>query len=90
MGDDGELDLLDYVRSRVADEYGLTAAQGARLHGSTVTELRSDARAMRDELGLEPLADGATRDERGRFRSTSDAAGDGMNRFIRRASGRPA
>jgi excisionase family DNA binding protein len=86
MADD-ELELIDYVRSRVAHEAGLSPAQGARLRGSTVAELRSDARAMRDELGLEPLDDdGATsRDGRGRFRK-----GDivDMNRIIRDASGR--
>jgi hypothetical protein len=89
MGDDPE--LLAYVKSRVAAEHGLTEAQASRLRGATVGELRGDAAAMRDELGLAPVEppgeSAAQRDDRGRF------AGPGpvdMNRIIRRASGRVA
>jgi hypothetical protein len=85
MADD-DAELLAYVRARVGDEYGLSEAQGARLRGSTLGELRDDARAMRAELGLEPIAEGATRDERGRYAS-GDVGAD-MNRAIRQAAGR--
>lgn len=85
MADDAE--LLDYVRTKVADEYGLNESQGRRLRGATVRELRDDAKAMRDELGLEPIVEGEARDERGRFRSTGDVGVD-MNRAIRQAAGR--
>jgi hypothetical protein len=83
VSDDAE--LLDYVRSKVADEYGLSEAQGRRLRGATVRELRADAAEMRSELGLEPLDEGAQRDERGRF---ATGAGSDMNRAIRQAAGR--
>lgn len=86
MDDDAE--LLAYVRERVADEYGLNEAQGRRLRGATVRELRADAAQMRLELGLEPIDEGAAaRDDRGRFRATGDVGAD-MNRAIRHAAGR--
>jgi hypothetical protein len=40
---------------------------------------------MRGELGLEPLDEGASRDERGRFASAGGDVGADMNRVIRRA-----
>lgn len=84
MTDDAE--LLDYVRARVGDEFGLSEAQGGRLRGRTLAELRDDAAEMRRELNLPPLDEGASRDERGRF--TTGGAADDMNRIIREASGR--
>jgi hypothetical protein len=81
-------ELLDFVRSRIADEYGLSEAQGRRLRGVTLGQLRDDARAMRAELGFEPLAEGATRDQQGRFTTAGNATD--MNTVIRRASGRVA
>jgi hypothetical protein len=86
MSDDAE--LLDYVRARVGDEYGLSEAQAARLRGRSLGELRADAKAMRSELGLEPLDEGAARDEAGRFTAAGNAVD--MNTAIRRASGRVA
>jgi hypothetical protein len=84
MADDDE--LVDYVRSKVGDEYGLSEPQSRRLRGRTLAELRSDAAEMRRELGLEPLDEGAARDEHGRFASSAGPAS--MNRIIREASGR--
>lgn len=68
MSDDAE--LIAYVRSRVGDEYGLTEAQARRLRGATVREFRADAKAMRDELDLEPRPRGpqAARGRRARRR----------------------
>jgi hypothetical protein len=76
--DDGVLAL---ARERVGAHFGLSAAQSARLRGSTKAEIEADAKAMRGELGLPPL-DERERDEGGRY-----ASGD-MNARIRAAAGR--
>lgn len=77
-------ETLDYVKVAVGREHGLSEGQARRLRGATVSALRDDARAMRRELGLDDddEHDDRQRDEHGRF------AGAGMNRIIRRASGR--
>ena len=59
MADDAE--LLGHVRSKVADEYGLSESQGRQLRGATVRELFADAKAMRDELGHETAEVGERR-----------------------------
>jgi hypothetical protein len=75
--------LLDLAKRQVAHEFGLSPEQGNRLHGDDVAALRSDAKVMRTELGLEPL-DERERDEHGRFkRGEVD-----MNAVIRSAAGR--
>jgi hypothetical protein len=70
-------ELLEVGRNAIASHYGLTPAQARRLHGDTAVELRTDAQAMRAELGLPPL------DDRDR-----DDHGASMNRLIRSAAGR--
>jgi hypothetical protein len=85
--DDTTEELLDFARSRIASEFGLSEPQGRRLRGRSLSELRNDAAEMRSELGLQPLAEGATRDQHGRFTTAGKNATD-MNRIIREASGR--
>jgi hypothetical protein len=77
---DEQAELLAYAKRAVGAEFGLSEAHASRLHGSSLSTLRADAKAMRAELGLEPL-DGRERDEQGRF------APD-MNVRIRQAAGR--
>ena len=77
-------EVLALAREHVGAHFELSAAQSARLRGSTKSELEADAAAMRVELGLEPLDDGdeRERDEQGRYR------GQSMNDVIRQAAGR--
>ena len=76
-------ELLDVARVAIAAEFGLGAAQARRLRGETAAELRADAKAMRAELGLEPV-DERERDQQGRY-----ASGErDMNSVIREAAGR--
>jgi len=76
-------ELLGIARTAIGERFGLSAAQAARLHGSTASELRDDAKAMRAELGLPPL-DEQDRDQHGRFHPKSID----MNTAIRQAAGR--
>ena len=78
---DGE--TLDYLRVAVGREFGLSERSSGRLQGTTVAALMADAAKLRVELGLDEEHDDRERDDRGRF-----AASLGMNRIIRRASGR--
>jgi len=78
-------ELVSIARVAIGEQHGLTPQQSKRLRGDTAAELRADARAMRTELGLEPL-DERERDEHGRFRSAE--SGVDMNRRIREAAGR--
>ena len=78
-------ELLGIARTAIGEHFGLSPEQAARLHGSTASELRDDANAMRAELELPPLDERRERDARGRFRS---GEGDRMNTLIRRAAGR--
>jgi hypothetical protein len=89
----GDIDpeLLDIARASIGAEHELTSQQSARLRGQTAKELRDDARAMRGELGMEPLPDprDRDRDEGGRFTAKQTTGSSGfMNRLIREASGR--
>jgi hypothetical protein len=65
---DGAVDdgLLGLAKRAVGNEYGLSPQEAARLHGTSASELRADAKTMRTELGLPPL-DERERDEHGRF-----------------------
>lgn len=86
MSDD---ELTALAREHIGLSFGLSAQQSARLRGSTRAEVESDAKQMRDELGLEPLdeherADRHVRDQQGRF-APGDAS---MNARIRAAAGR--
>ena len=84
-------EVLALAKEHVGAHFGLSAAQSARLRGSTKSELEADARQMRSELGLEPLddGDGRVRDEHGRF-VAGGGGGSMMNELIRRAAGRTA
>ena len=77
--DDAE--LLGYVKSRVADETGLPSEWATRLRGSTLAELRTDAQALAQTLGV---AGPRERDGNGRFAGGAAR----MNAEIRRAAGR--
>lgn len=83
-----DAELIQLARGAIADRYGLTSAQGARLRGDTAKELIADAKEMRTELGLDPLPedDGQERDERGRY-TNADGKPD-VNKLIRAATGR--
>jgi hypothetical protein len=87
---DDDVDLIGYVKARVADEHGLSEADGRRLVGSTLKALRQDAKRMRVELGLDDAEgdgdDDVRRDERGRFMKAGKAVS--MNEAIRAAAGR--
>jgi hypothetical protein len=78
-------ELIALAKTAVAEEFGLTAQQGARLRGDSADALRADARAMRLEFGL-PAADDRRRDQQGRGRAS--ASDVDMNRRIREAAGR--
>jgi hypothetical protein len=75
-------EVLALAKEHVGAHFGLSAAQSARLRGATRAEIKADAKAMRAELGLEPLDDERERDEQGRYR------GQSMNDVIRQAAGR--
>ena len=77
-------DLSEIGRLSIGQhEYGLTPEQSKRLRGESASEVRADARAMRNELGLDPIDEGGQqRDARGRY------AGHSMNDVIRQAAGR--
>jgi hypothetical protein len=79
--DDAE--LLGYVKSRVADETGLPSEWATRLRGSTLAELRTDAQALAQTLGV---AGPPARERDGNGRFAGGAAR--MNAEIRRAAGR--
>jgi hypothetical protein len=87
-------ELFTIARASIGSEHGLTPEQSARLHGQTARELRDDARAMRGELGMEPLDDDPPRDHGGRFARSGgiyDQGASGAARFnqlIRQAAGR--
>jgi hypothetical protein len=81
--DDAE--LVAIARQAIAERYGLTAQQGARLHGSTAKALIEDAKLMRSELGLAPIPEGPDRDGQGRFTGSTNKD---FNELIRAASGR--
>jgi hypothetical protein len=77
-------ELLSIAKTTIGAEHELTPEQSARLRGQTAAELRSDAKAMRRELGM-PVDD-RPRDPGGRF-AKSGGIND-MNTAIRRAAGR--
>jgi hypothetical protein len=82
-------DLAEIGRVSIGvNEFGLTEAQSKRLRGESADEVRADARAMREELRLEPIEPERARDDGGRYAAGEDE-GD-MNRLIREASGRTA
>ena len=87
MADNDRDELLGLAREHVGSAFGLSPEQSARLRGATKSEIEADAKAMRAELGLDPIEDGQQRerDESGRFASSESTA---MNRLIREASGR--
>jgi hypothetical protein len=74
-------ELYGIARASIGAQFGLTDAQAARLRGTSASELRADAKAMRVELGLDPV-DERERDEGGRFKPHS------INEAIRAAAGR--
>jgi hypothetical protein len=89
MDDD---ELFAIARESIGARFELSPAQSARLRGTTRKELEAEARAMRRELQLPDLDEGAEhderrRDERGRFAS-GEPSGASMNVLIRRAAGR--
>jgi hypothetical protein len=77
-------ELLSIAKTSIGAEHELTPEQSARLRGQTAAELRSDAKAMRRELGM-PVDD-RPRDHGGRY-AKSGGIYD-MNAMIRRAAGR--
>jgi hypothetical protein len=85
-------ELFGIAKTAIGAEYELTAAQAARLHGETASDLRADAKAMRKELGMPSLEDERERDEQGRYRERSavDSLHAHMNERIRAAVGRTA
>jgi hypothetical protein len=63
-------DLAEIGRLAIGQhEFGLSEAQSRRLRGESADEVRADAKAMCDELGLDPLPhpNDRARDPRGRF-----------------------
>jgi hypothetical protein len=81
-GMDGE--LRDYVQSQVAHEAGLPPEWATRLHGSTLSELRTDAKALAHTLGVAEPEPARERSADGRY-----AAGAArINSELRRAAGR--
>jgi hypothetical protein len=82
-------DLLQVAREAIGAHFGLSAQLSARLRGSTRSELESDARAMRRELGLPELDERGEhrRDKRGRFRATTNRE---LNEAVRKVAGRRA
>jgi hypothetical protein len=77
-------ELVSIAKPSIGAEYGLSEAQAKRLRGDSADEVRRDARAMRKELGLEPIDEQQRdRDQSGRYAKPSS-----MNRLIRQASGR--
>jgi hypothetical protein len=48
-------ELLTLAKRAIGDEFELTPQQAARLRGVTASQLRDDARAMRQELQLPDL-----------------------------------
>ena len=87
MADNDRDELLGLAREHVGTAFGLTSEQSARLRGGTKAEIEADAKAMRAELGLDPLDEGQQRerDEQVRFASSESAA---MNKLIRQAAGK--
>jgi hypothetical protein len=83
-------ELFSIARASIGAEHELTSEQSARLRGQTAKELRDDARAMRGELGMEPLPSprDRDRDDQGRFVAASGSGKFDMNSFIREAAGR--
>ena len=55
-------EVLSLAKEHVGAHFGLSAAQSARLRGSTRAEIEADAKQMRRELGLEPLDDSDERE----------------------------
>jgi hypothetical protein len=90
MADNDRDELLGLAREHVGTAFGLTSEQSARLRGATKAEIEADAKAMRAELGLDPIDGGKQRerDEQGRF--ASNASSGTINSLIRRAAGRSA
>jgi hypothetical protein len=88
-------ELFTIARASIGAEHGLSPAQSTRLHGLTAKELRDDARAMRGELGMQPLdEEDAPRDRGGRFARSGGIYDQGgssnarFNQLIRSVAGR--
>jgi hypothetical protein len=83
-------ELFQVARASIGAEHGLTSEQSARLHGQTASELRADAKAMRGELGMEPLDNDPPRDRGGRYAKSGGIYDQGarFNQLIRQAAGR--
>jgi hypothetical protein len=79
-------EVFSFARASIGAEHELTPQRSARLRGQTAGELRSDAKAMRRELGL-PVDD-PPRDDGGRFAPRTSTGRFDMNAFIREAAGR--
>jgi hypothetical protein len=84
VSDDAE--LIEYVRTRVGAEHGLTEAQSRRLVGTTLKALHDDASSMAKELDVDDPSAQA-RDDGGRY-ARREHDGASMNAIIRQAAGR--
>jgi hypothetical protein len=73
VSDDAE--LIEYVRTRVGAEHGLTEAQSRRLVGTTLKALHDDASSMAKELDV---------DERQRRHATTVAATRAVSTTVHR------
>jgi hypothetical protein len=81
-------ELVSIAKTAIGQEFGLSAAQAARLRGDNARALRHDAQEMRRELGLDPLDD-RDRDQQGRFAAKpKPTLGESFNDLIRRTAGR--
>jgi hypothetical protein len=71
-----------YIADHVGQENDIPEALRSRLNGESLAELRADAQAMREQLGIaqEPARQ---RDQAGRFAKTSS----GFSTLIRQAAG---
>lgn len=72
-------DTFAFLQESIAREVGLPEGWGDRLRGSSVSELRSDALALRKTLGMGESESTRERDEHGRY------VGNDMNQRIRHA-----
>jgi hypothetical protein len=71
------------LQSTVASELGLPASMSSRIRGDSASSMRDDGRALAQELGISPPAEGRARGGDGRFVGVVD-----MSSAIRRAAGR--
>jgi hypothetical protein len=73
-----------FVAHHVGAEHDIPEALRSRLSGESLGELRADAKALAEQLGIAPRAPARQRDEAGRFASASSG---GMSRLIRQQAG---